>query len=96
MTETTKIIKMTDICTKKLELKHLESERIELFPLPKGDTTNSDIGAWYVIVSKEGSLPIGRIGIVHCHPEWRHTLPALFLILNHNLKAGVSDRKSVV
>ena len=55
MTETTKIIKMTDICTKKLELKHLESERIELFPLPKGDTTNSDIGAWYVIVSKEGS-----------------------------------------
>ena len=73
MTETTKIMKMTDICTKKLELKHLESERIELFPLPKGDTTNSDIGAWYVIVSKEGSLPIGRIGIVHCHPEWRHT-----------------------
>lgn len=73
MTETTKIIKMTDICTKKLELKHLESERIELFPLPKGDTADSDVSAWYAIVRKEGSLPIGRIGIVHCHPEWRHT-----------------------
>lgn len=73
MKETKKIIKMTDICTKKLELIHLESERLELIPLSRGDMTDSDAGAWYVIASKEDSLPIGRIGIVHCHPEWKHT-----------------------
>lgn len=71
---------------KNLELEYLESERIELYPLPKGDRSDSDINAWYVIVSKEGNLPIGRIGIVHCHPEWKNT--RLQIVIQDEEKRG--------
>ncbi len=51
----------------------LDSDRIQLYPLPEGERTDGESSVWYVIVCKEGNLPIGRIGIVHCHPEWKNT-----------------------
>lgn len=66
--------------------KHLESERIQLYPIPKWDERSWDINLWYLIVCKEEEEPIGRIGMVHCHPEWKNT--QLQIIIQNEEKRG--------
>lgn len=66
--------------------KHLESERIQLYPIPKWDERSWDINLWYLIGCKEEEEPIGRIGMVHCHPEWKNT--QLQIIIQDEEKRG--------
>lgn len=54
-------------------LEQLESERIILYPLADWEKTDGDMNTWYTIVSREDNLAIGRIGMVHHHPEWKNT-----------------------
>lgn len=58
---------------KSVQLEYLEAERIVLLPLSEQGMTNDGIDAWYAIVDKENCVPIGMIGMVHRHPEWRNT-----------------------
>ena len=67
-------------------LEHLESERIILYPLSDGEVTDGDTNTWYIIVNKADNLPIGRIGMVHRHPEWKNT--RLQIIIQDEEKRG--------
>ncbi len=62
--------------------KYLESERIQLCPISKGEAIN----VWCLIVCKEEAQPIGRIGMVHCHPEWKNT--QLQIVIHNEEKRG--------
>lgn len=65
---------MTDINNNKcFDIKYLEAERILLLPLSEHTVTDDGIDTWYAIVDKENRAPIGMIGMVHRHPEWRNT-----------------------
>ena len=54
-------------------LEYLEAERIILIPLSEHRMTDDGIDIWYAIVDKENRAPIGMIGMVHRHPEWKNT-----------------------
>lgn len=66
--------------------KHLESERIQLYPISKWDEMNRDMNIWYLIVCKEGEQSIGKIGMVHCHPKWKNT--QLQIVIQNKEKRG--------
>lgn len=66
-------------------LEHLESERIILYPLSDWEITDGE-NTWYTIVCKKDNLPIGRIGMVHRHPEWKNT--QLQIVIQDEEKRG--------
>lgn len=55
------------------DIKYLEAERIVLLPISEHTVTDDGIDTWYAIVDKESRAPIGMVGMVHRHPEWRNT-----------------------
>lgn len=69
-------------------LEYLEAERIILIPLSEHRMADDGIDIWYAIVDKENRAPIGMIGMVHRHPEWKNT--GLWIVIpdEHNRREG--------
>lgn len=69
-------------------LEYLEAERILLLPFSEHGVTGDGIDTWYAIVSKENRAPIGMIGMVRQHPEWKNT--GLWIVIpdEHNRREG--------
>lgn len=51
----------------------LESERIILHPIPAHELADDGANQWYTIIDKRSHMPIGSIGMVQRHPQWRNT-----------------------
>lgn len=51
----------------------LESERIILHPLPTHELADDGANQWYTVIDKRSHTPIGTIGMVQRHPQWRNT-----------------------
>lgn len=65
---------MTDTNNNKcFDINYFEAERIILLPLSEQTVTDDGMDIWYAIVDKENRAPIGMIGMVHRHPEWKNT-----------------------
>lgn len=73
---------------KSIHYKYLEAERIVLLPLSEHSVTDDGMDTWYAIVDKENRAPVGMIGMVHCHPEWKNT--GLWIVIpdEHNRREG--------
>ncbi len=81
--------RMTDTSdNRSFDIKYLESERIVLLPLSQHIVMDDGIDTWYAIVDKENSVPIGMVGIVHQHPEWRNTGLWITIPDGHNRGEG--------
>lgn len=65
---------MTDTNNNKcFDINCFEAERVILLPLSEHTVTDDGMDIWYAIVDKENRAPIGMIGMVHRHPEWKNT-----------------------
>ncbi len=62
----------------------METERIVLVPLSENHMEDVGTDTWYAIVDKLNCTPVGMIGMVCRHPEWRNT----------GLWISISDRRS--
>lgn len=54
-------------------LEYLEAEKIMLLPIAEHGVTDDGIDTRYFIVNKETRAPVGIIGMVQQHPEWKNT-----------------------
>lgn len=75
---------MTDLCMNKM----LATERIVLLPLPEHDVDDNKTDVWYAIVDRENRTPVGMIGMVHRHPEWKNTGLWIMIPDKHNRREG--------
>lgn len=79
------VIKMTG---KNASIFLLESKRIILHPIPAHEPADDGESQWYAIIEKHHHMPIGSIGMVHRHPEWRNTGIQIVISNEENRREG--------